>query len=116
MSRSLPDAQLCYGVRDYLEHRHNGRNNAIHGKALAARFGVHPRRIGEAVAFLVAQGCPIAATAADGYWLLVSESERQAALAPERRRLAAISRRVKGLDRVLAEAIQRALDLPERAA
>jgi predicted DNA-binding transcriptional regulator YafY len=106
----LPDPQLCYGLRQYLDAAHRGRSNSVSGKALAERFGVHPRRIGEAVSFLVSEGWPIAATASAGYWLIETEEERQAALKPERRRLAAISRRLRGLDRALAARIQTALN------
>jgi hypothetical protein len=113
MTRRLCDPQLAYGLRSYLEAQCVGREKALPGKALAEVFKVHPRRVGEAVAFLVAEGAPIAATSSDGYWWLASEEERQAALTPERRRLAAISRRLRGLDRALAARIQTALTFPE---
>jgi hypothetical protein len=110
MTRSLPCPQLTYGLQAYLRHSCVGRENAASLRELAGVFHIHSRRISEAVAFLVAEGEPIGAVSGVGFWIVASEEERQAALVPERRRLASIQRRLRGLDPALARAVQGVLE------
>lgn len=83
------------------------REIALTGERLAlevsARLGrpVHPRRCGEAVERLTANGLPVCSTSAEGYWLASSPEEYEATVAEARKRALATLKRLSAAKRNL---------------